>query len=70
MSNNNIVALTFLVLAVVFMVSLFIALFKVIGMKKTKDNFSGVQVLKAFWIPIATFLALMVFVLIVLPRMG
>jgi len=70
MSNDTIVALTFLVLPVIFMVSLFMALFKIIGVKKTKENFSGGMVLKVFWIPITTFLALMVFVLVVLPNMG
>jgi hypothetical protein len=67
MSNNDIVGLVFLILGLLFMVSLFMSLFKVIGMKKSPDNFKGMAVLKIFIIPILSFVALMYFVLVILP---
>jgi hypothetical protein len=67
MSNNNIVALVFLVLGLLFMISLFRSLFKIISMQKSEETFTGLAVLKTFLIPILSFLALMYFIIAILP---
>jgi hypothetical protein len=67
MSNNNIVALVFLVLGLIFMISLFRSLFKIISMQKSEETFTGLAVLKTFLIPILSFLALMYFIIAILP---
>ena len=69
MSNNSIVALVFLVLGLTFMISLFRSLFKILAMQKKAENFTGIAVLKSFLIPLLSFLALMIFVLAILPRL-
>jgi len=69
MERNSIIALVFLILGTTFIISLLKSLWKLLN---NADNvkFDGSYLIKLFAIPLITFMALMIFVLIILPKIS
>jgi len=66
MDNNSIVALVFLVLGCLFVGSLLKGIWNLIN-SVDRTNFGATYILKLFAIPIITFIALMIFIIFIMP---
>lgn len=67
--SKNVVAFLFLFLGSLLVISLFKSLFKVFNIDKTEESFTGINILKIFALPLLTFVALMIFILFILPNL-